>query len=270
MTLVEGRDEESPASRLRPVVDARLQLERAAAAREAQRVAIADPERLRVGAIHLDVGVGRRAVQRRDALSHRARAGLLEDPAGLEPEGILAIRHFRRRLVRAQPDPGAMIRVAVEVEVAARSICGGIVRGVVAPPRFPAVHEWPEGAPCLTHLGARRQAPARILARAPVLVPGCRRMSVAVPRKEPAEAEPARYLDRLPTVAHRLAGRYQHLLESLDAPLRVREHPLSLEPHRRRQHHVRGIDGRRRIGLGDDETAVPGAHRPPMDTPVLP
>ena len=80
-------------------------------------------------AVDLDVGVRQGAMQRRDALRHRARTPVLEHGAGREPERILAVRRLGGRLVGPEPDPRPMVGMAVEVEGAAAAIGGGVVGG---------------------------------------------------------------------------------------------------------------------------------------------
>ncbi len=88
-----------PRRGLGAIVDAGLDLDRAAAAHQADGLAVPNAESRRVLAIDLDVGVRERAMQRRNALRHRARTPVLEHGARREPERILAVWRLGRRLV---------------------------------------------------------------------------------------------------------------------------------------------------------------------------
>src|SRR5687768_1155736 len=96
---------------------------------------------------------------------------MLEHPARREPERILRGGRFGRRLVWAQPDPRAVVRMTVEVERTVRAVGSRIVSGVVAPFGLVAVYHGPHRAGSGPKLCRGRQALLRLLLRAAELLP---------------------------------------------------------------------------------------------------
>src|SRR4029453_13191675 len=124
----------------------------------------------------------------------------------------LRVRAFGGWFVRPDPDPGAMVGLAIEIE---RALGGRVVLPVVPPLGLPAVHEGPHDARPLLELlvGGHLVLRARLKPR--VLLPDLLDVCCLTPGKKLLEAHSPRHLDDLPGVTHGFAGRREHLVEVL-------------------------------------------------------
>src|SRR6476620_6089108 len=73
---------------------------------------------------------------------------VFQNASGDEPEIVLAIGRFRRRLIRHRDDPGLAVLVAVELDALARFHIG-VEPLAIAPERLLAIDDRPAQAACL-------------------------------------------------------------------------------------------------------------------------
>src|SRR5262249_12296369 len=174
-----------------------------------------------IGIVDLEVAAAGSLRQLGNTVRHGARMPLFQHAAGGEEERELPGRRLRRRLVRAQKDHRALVRLAVEVDLAAGRDHRVLSRDV---------------APGRTRRALRRTGPletgelpeARVRDAGEVVLAVGRELTVLVPvglrrarLDEVTMPEPDGEVDENLQIAPRFARRIDQLVDELIAPLRL-------------------------------------------------